>query len=65
MLSCRLLLLDGDQDNSPVKPRPQVKQGDLVYAKVVSELDNITAVPTVCEAVSSDQSQRIQLISKG
>ena len=58
-------MLDGDQDNSSVKSRPQVKQGDLVYAKVVSELDNITAVTTFCEAVSSDKSQRIQLISKG
>lgn len=59
------LLLNGDADDSPIKSRPQIKQGEMVYVKVLSEISYLTAKPSSCVVKSDDQSKSKQLITKG
>ena len=64
-LSPSLLLLDGDKDNSSVMGNYQIKQGDIVYARLQADIQGLLAKTTTCQVQSDDRSQSHLLIKNG
>ena len=43
----------------------QIKQGDIVYARLQADIQGLLAKPTTCQVQSEDRSQSHLLITNG
>ena len=60
-----LALLNGDQDDSPRKPRNYIKQGDVVYVRAASDISGLKASPQKCDVFSTDKAKSQPIIKNG